>query len=69
VDRGVLETVLLLRVEDQTVLVQEGHDRRLPTRAPQEVYDDVEEPVLYTINVMQRLRCLIHSVLMPLIKL
>jgi hypothetical protein len=46
VDLGILKLVFFFGVEDEAVLVQEAHDRRLPTRTPQEVYYDIEKPIL-----------------------
>jgi hypothetical protein len=46
VNRGVLKPIFFLVVKDEAVLVQEGHNWGLPSRAPQEIDNDVKEPVL-----------------------
>ena len=43
---GVFELVFLFIVENEAVFVEEAHDRSLPARAAEEVYDYIEEPVL-----------------------
>ena len=46
VDDCVFKFVLVVCVENDTALVYKAHDWRDPAGAPQEVYDDVEKPVL-----------------------
>ena len=46
VDLRVLELVLLLGVEDDAVLFDEGHHGRLPARRAKEVDDYVKKPIL-----------------------
>ena len=45
-DDCVFKFVLVICVENDTALVYKAHDWRDPAGAPQEVYDDVEKPVL-----------------------
>lgn len=42
----ILKFVLIIIVKDDTVFIQETHNWSLPSRATQEVYDDIEEPIL-----------------------
>ena len=42
----VLQLIFFLVVEDNAVVVQEAHDWRLPTGRPQEINDDIEEPIV-----------------------
>ena len=49
-DLGILELVLVISVEDDAVLFNEGHHGRLPSWRSQEVNDNVEEPVLLKIQ-------------------
>eukprot|EP00962_Isochrysis_galbana_P034609 scaffold11735_cov112-Isochrysis_galbana.AAC.4 len=42
----VRQFVLVLVVEDDTVLVDEGHDWQRPARAPEKPRDGVEQPVV-----------------------
>ena len=46
VDDCVFKFVLVICVENDTALVYKAHDCRDPAGDPQEVYDDVEKPVL-----------------------
>ena len=52
----VLELVFVFCVENQAVLVEEAHNGRLPTGAPQEIYDYVKEPVLIKSNNERSIR-------------
>lgn len=45
-DDCVFKFVLVICVENDTALVDKAHDWRDPAGAPQEIYDDVEKPVL-----------------------
>jgi hypothetical protein len=42
----VLELILILSVKHEAILIQKGHDGRLPPGTPQKVDNDIEEPVL-----------------------
>ena len=50
-DLSVLKLVFVFGVKDNAVLIQETHDRSLPPWTSQEVYDDVEEPILNRVLV------------------
>ena len=54
VDDCVFKFVLVICVENDTALVHKAHDWRDPAGAPQEVYDNVEKPVLddKSVNVL-----------------
>ena len=43
---SVFELVLILIVEDHTVFINETHHGGLPPRTPDEVYYQIEEPIL-----------------------
>ncbi len=45
-DGGIFKFVLIIIVENDAVLIHEGHDGSDPARASQKVYDDIEEPIL-----------------------
>ena len=53
-DDCVFKFVLVICVENDTALVDKAHDWCDPAGAPQEVYDDVEKPVLddESVNVL-----------------
>ena len=46
-DLSVFELVFFLIVKDQAVVVEKTHNGCLPARAPQEIDDDIEKPVLF----------------------
>jgi hypothetical protein len=46
VDLSVLELVFILSVEDEAVFIEEAHNWGLPPGRPQEINDDIKEPVL-----------------------
>lgn len=48
VNLSVLELVLIFIVKDQTIFIEEAHDWCFPARTSEEVYNYIEEPVLYS---------------------
>ena len=45
-DGSVFKFVFFFVVENDAIFVKETHNRSFPTGASQEVYDDVEKPIL-----------------------
>lgn len=52
----ILQLVLVLVVEHDAILVEEAHHRGLPPGRPQEINDDVEEPVVLALLLRLLLR-------------
>jgi hypothetical protein len=46
VNLSIFELVFFLGVKNKAVFVEKTHDGGLPPRAPQEINDDIEKPVL-----------------------
>jgi hypothetical protein len=43
---SVFELIFFLGIENQAVVIKKAHNGCFPARAPQEIYDDIEKPVL-----------------------
>jgi len=49
VDLCVFQFVLILGIKNDTIFIKEAHDGRLPAWRPQEVNDNVKEPIVLTL--------------------
>jgi hypothetical protein len=50
-DGGILEFILIIVIEDYTVLIYETHDRSNPTWTTEEIENYIKEPILKILMV------------------